>query len=125
MNSDCWDNFESFDCEEADKVHLRRFKKELNTWKKNFEEKDTEPKRFLQRVEAAQREVTERMDKKRKMNGGDAVGSGAKEGAGAGAGGGGGDGSSGDANGGSPGGDAAAASAAGPSEEALKQVAER
>ena len=106
MHNEFWDKFEEFDCEETDKAKLRGFKEELNTWKKSFEAKDEELKSFLQRVETVQREFTERMDKKRKIEGGEANGNGTKDDS-------------------MSGGAASTTRVAEPSEEALQQEADR
>ena len=69
MNSEVFDKFEEWDVEETDKANLRQLKTELEQWKTNFETKDAELKTFLERVAAAQKDVLDRMTKKRKVDG--------------------------------------------------------
>eukprot|EP00959_Pyramimonas_sp_CCMP1952_P301668 6312081-Pyramimonas_sp.AAC.1 len=71
INSAIFDQFENWDCEESDKEQLRELKRELDQYRSAFESKDVQVRAFLEKVDKFEKEVVERMNKKRRTAGND------------------------------------------------------
>jgi hypothetical protein len=66
INAAIFEQFESWECEEADKVQLRALKTELGSYKSAFESKDAQVRAFIEKVDTFEKEVRERMTKKKR-----------------------------------------------------------
>eukprot|EP00959_Pyramimonas_sp_CCMP1952_P051744 1081665-Pyramimonas_sp.AAC.1 len=70
MSPEVFEEFEEWECEEADKVTLRNLKVELKTMQESFAAKYSGLQKFMAQLDSVKKDVEERVGKKRKTDGG-------------------------------------------------------